>query len=362
MSTPSIKNLNDSSPTLASGYQNAKWQQGATSGNDPVTGYPIFPVSAEVPNSGGISNLTSNATAATGDCGKLLTFALSGIATYTLPATPPSVPDGSGTNRWHVDVQSEPSSSAALTIAATSPAKLDGVTGGSLSLGTGAGLRIFTDGTDYRTQRGNSTPGGPYPSTGAAAISQSTTPSTLNVSTEGVYDWLAPCTFQGIPRAKAWPPPNSKATGGWLLETFCWTSGASMVTFSGAIPALTSVRADDTSAALSGFSNGVAIQASTDTGEGFFFRMPADTYQRVLRIYTGVFSGVMTVTGVASDGSFSTVVTTLTAAPAASAVTVVKIVYNTARDGQHLNVTVRLTTNSGSTPNISCQAVTLAAS
>jgi hypothetical protein len=154
MATPSIKNLNDSSPAAATGYANAKWQQGSSSGDDPTSGYPIFPASVETPNAGGVAKLTANATAAAADCGKLLSFTLSGTATYTLPATAPSVPDGGGTNRWKVALRNDASSSAALTVAATSPAKLDGTAGGSFTLAAGAGCDVFTDGTDYFSEKG----------------------------------------------------------------------------------------------------------------------------------------------------------------------------------------------------------------
>lgn len=360
MATSSIKNLNDTTPAPNSGYQNGKWQQ-VSAGTDPTTGLPLFDGSVELPADGGVSKLTGSATAAAGDCGKLLSFTLTLVATYTLPATPPSVPDGGGTNRWKVALQNGPASSASLTVAATSPAKLDGTTAGSFVLNSALGCAIFTDGTDYFTERGNG-PGTPsYPGTGSGSISQSTIPSTLNLTTEGIYDWLATSTFTGIPRTKAWPPPNSKMLGGYLFESFCWTTAASIFNFSGALPALTSTASDDTARGLSGFTTGVGLTATTDTGEGYCFKVPADTFQRVLRLYTGVFSGTITIVARASDGSFTDLTDTLVSAAGAGVGTVWKITYKTARDGQWLLISVRLTTNLGSTPNVTCQAITLAA-
>lgn len=149
----------DNTPAAASGYQLGKFQKGPTSGTDPTFGLPIFPLSVETPASGSVLKKTANYTAAAGDCGMLVSFALSGAATYTLPATPPSVPDGGGTNRWKASPQNSPTSTAALTVAATTPAKLDGVTAGTLVLGAATGVNLYTDGTDYFTERGASSGG-----------------------------------------------------------------------------------------------------------------------------------------------------------------------------------------------------------
>lgn len=71
-------NLNDSSPAAPSGEQNVKWQIGATSGNEPTTGYPIFPVSAYLPlligdsGSGGVSGAVPAPAAGDAAAGKVL--------------------------------------------------------------------------------------------------------------------------------------------------------------------------------------------------------------------------------------------------------------------------------------------------
>lgn len=160
MATGSELDFRDNTPAAGSGYQLGKFQKGPTSGTDPVYQLPIYPLSVEMPANGGVSKLTAGATAAIGDCGKLLSFTLSGAATYALPATPPSVPDGGGTNRWKVAAQNETGSTASLTLSATSPAKLDGTTAGTLALTPGSGVQIYTDGTDYFTERGVTSPVG----------------------------------------------------------------------------------------------------------------------------------------------------------------------------------------------------------
>jgi hypothetical protein len=44
-----IINLNDLTPAPPAGEQNIHWQKGATVGNDPETGYPIYPASGNMP-------------------------------------------------------------------------------------------------------------------------------------------------------------------------------------------------------------------------------------------------------------------------------------------------------------------------
>src|ERR1035441_2183675 len=53
-----VINLNNSSPAAPSGDQNVTWQKGASTGTDPSTGSPIYPVSAYVPLSLGTLGLT----------------------------------------------------------------------------------------------------------------------------------------------------------------------------------------------------------------------------------------------------------------------------------------------------------------
>ncbi len=44
-----IINLNNSTPAAPSGAINVAWQKGSSSGTDPATGVPIYPVTANVP-------------------------------------------------------------------------------------------------------------------------------------------------------------------------------------------------------------------------------------------------------------------------------------------------------------------------
>lgn len=352
-----IINLNDTTPAPTTGNQNVTWQMGPSSGTDPLTGEPIYPVSAQIPSIAGLatkSGVQQQSYTYAADTG-----AANAYAVTLSPA--PSIVAGSV-----VVFKAANSNSGASTLAvnggtAKAIKKQVSVSLASGDITAGEMTVVMFDGTNWQLQVPGSGPFG-YPTTGAASVAQSSTPPTLNLTTEGTYDWIAPPTYEGIPISKAWGPSNFKVLGGWLQRSFCWTSGPSLFTYTSATPTLTSAASDDSSTALTGFSTGVGITAGSNLGVGFFFCVPADSYQRVLRIYCGVFSGVVTLNAVASDSSFSALTGTLTASAGAGASTVFKITYNAARDGQWLNVSVRLTTNSGSNPNVTCQAVTLAAS
>lgn len=143
MSSPSIKNLNDTSPAAPAGSVNIKWQQGSTSGNDPETGYPVFPVSAYVAASGGVSVKTTNYTAVAADSGTLLSFNSGSTLTLTLPAAPPSA-------NWRIAVQNV--GAGVLTVSRNS-LNIDAAAA-NLTLSQASGVLIYTDGTNYFTERG----------------------------------------------------------------------------------------------------------------------------------------------------------------------------------------------------------------
>lgn len=71
----SILNLNDSTPAAPSGNQNVHWQKGSSTGNDPKTGYPIYPVSAYIPVGGGLTEVRETPSGALN--GANVTFTLS---------------------------------------------------------------------------------------------------------------------------------------------------------------------------------------------------------------------------------------------------------------------------------------------
>lgn len=141
MSDPTVSTYwNQTTPAPSSGMQAAVIQSDGATPQDSRT--------ISVPNTGGAVPKTGSYTAAAGDCGKLLSFNSGSAVTCTLPATPPSV----GANQWWVDVENI--GAGTLTLQTTSGAKLDGTVGGSLAVGQHSGCRVFTNGTDYYTQRG----------------------------------------------------------------------------------------------------------------------------------------------------------------------------------------------------------------
>jgi hypothetical protein len=73
-----VINLNDTSPAAPTNSRNGKWQKGATTGNDPTYGVPIFPVSVNMPDmvgdtgSGGADGLVPAPPAGSAAAGKFL--------------------------------------------------------------------------------------------------------------------------------------------------------------------------------------------------------------------------------------------------------------------------------------------------
>lgn len=121
-------------------------------------GAPLLRESFQVPNAGGTSVKTANYTAVAGDNGTLLSFADSSPIsphTLTLPATPSSLPaTPTGRIIWKITVQN--TGTAVLTIDRNGKT-IDGSTTNP-TLAQGSGMEIFTDGTNYFTERGGATP------------------------------------------------------------------------------------------------------------------------------------------------------------------------------------------------------------
>lgn len=144
-----VINLNDTTPAPSPGFQNAKWQKGATTGNDPTYGVPVFPVSDEVPNTGGTVVHTGSYTAVAGDCGVRLVFNSATAVTLTLPATPPFA-------QWTISVQNI--GAGVLTIARNG--LLIDTAAANLTVPQNCGVDISTEGTNYFTGRGISNTAG----------------------------------------------------------------------------------------------------------------------------------------------------------------------------------------------------------
>lgn len=155
-------NLDSSTPVAPAGYANVSWQKDI-SGN----------VSASLPSVGGVLTKVANYTTTASDCGKLHTFNSAGAVTLLLPATAPF-------NLWSIDIQN--TGVGTLTINPNTN-HIDGSLS-SLSLTTGQGIVVFTDGSSYFTMRGLASSGGgstgatgPVGATGTSGASGATGPS-----------------------------------------------------------------------------------------------------------------------------------------------------------------------------------------
>lgn len=96
-----------------------------------------------------------------GDRGKLVTHTNAGAVAVTLPD-----PGGSFISGWYYDTQNR--GAGTVTITRGTSSTIDGAT--SIAMTTDQGLRIFSDGTNYFTQRGRSTGGaGTVTTTGSPA-------------------------------------------------------------------------------------------------------------------------------------------------------------------------------------------------
>lgn len=183
------------------------------------------------------------------------------------------------------------------------------------------------------------------------------------MTTEGTDDWFA---FGGssatIPRLLA-NGAHTKALNGFSGLSFDWVLPVSQTTYSstGSIP-ITTTLGDDTGGSLTSSTTYVGIYTATAgiISYGCRFVARADAAARTMKIYGGVFSGVITVTAHLSDASAADATSTHNTGAGVNADRMWTVVYNAARDGQVLEVTMLLTTNSGSSPNIHISGITVA--
>lgn len=205
-----------------------------------------------------------------------------------------------------------------------------------------------------------------YPTQGACVITNFANPATLNLTTAGGRDWLAPNGTATIPRQLTTPHAKALREGPGLLNTFDYIFGqatgtTSTGTHSFTNPSMSATVTDDLgNGGLSAQTGGQGISNnSTATGWGFRVIVPADTFQRTLTLYTSIFSAAVTVTVSVSDGSFTTKTLVFDSGAATTVEEAFQIAYNSGRDGQWLMVDVVVTTNHGSTPAVNYAAMTL---
>lgn len=133
-------NLNDTTPAAPTGFQNNKWQADAPGADRNVSNYH--------PNIGGVNAQTGTTyTVQASDNGKLITFSNGSAIACSLP-------DASGFDPQFTFAVTNLGAGTVTITPATSPSTchIDGAA--SLVLTTGQGAHIYSDATDYFTERG----------------------------------------------------------------------------------------------------------------------------------------------------------------------------------------------------------------
>jgi hypothetical protein len=178
----------------------------------------------------------------------------------------------------------------------------------------------------------------------------------IDLSAEGTQDWFAPA-------GNTSGNYHSRAFGGEIMKSFDWiTAGQNLFTQGSSFTVSSTASDDATGNALIAFSTDQGVYTTgSASGFGFRFRVPANsTGTRTLKIYSSVFSGAATLTAHLTDGSAADVADVVDDQGAGGYNFFVwTINYESAHDGQELQVVVNLSTNYGNSPNIKFMAATL---
>ena len=176
--------------------------------------------------------------------------------------------------------------------------------------------------------------------TASISIADAAVPVSLNLTTEGTYDWIYSAgnfsTYFDIQ-----PFSYRKASGGRLISDLWFMgSGSTFGSFTGG----TTFTWTATDAENGASPTGALGIFTAGVNNGFRLKVPADTFKRVLRLYSGVTTGVVTVTCTFSDGSIAPVTHSTASGSSSNMFT---ITYNAVHSGQYMMVTVVLTTDNG---------------
>ena len=204
-----------------------------------------------------------------------------------------------------------------------------------------------------------------YPAaSGSCAITTSASaPSTINLTAEGTLDWFAPGAYAysnyRVTDVSITGGPsvgNAKRFGGdWIRQSFDFVGSA---TNRSGYVSPTRCTASDNIQNTGAYNNAAGVYVGGALGlYGYRFRVPADTFTRVLRIYGGTYIGVATLSVCSSDGSIASA----SAVSVANGPYVFTTTYSTARDGQALIVEV-LYTSGDAVGNLAVDAMTLGTS
>ena len=186
--------------------------------------------------------------------------------------------------------------------------------------------------------------------TGTMFISSGSQANT-NVATEGNMDWMTLTTSSfNPPRAQSAGGVHSRRGGGWIMESFGWVfAGQSSMTFASYTSAFqkTTNQKDTTAAATLSANTQASFMQSTlnpTSGWGFYFRVPASTQTRTLRLAHNQYSDVAVVSASLTDNSAGPLSVIHSAGSGSGIEKLTTITYNASRECW-LNVSVTVLAN-----------------
>jgi len=146
------------------------------------------------------------------------------------------------------------------------------------------------------------------------------------------------------------------------MKSFDWVTAGNTLFTQGSSHSINSAASDDAAGlSLASFTTDQGVFTSgSGTRFGFRLRAPANSSEvRTLKVYCSVFSGALTLTARLTDGSAADVTDVVDVGAGGFNFFVWTITYQSARDGQEIELSGILTTNRGSRPNVRFVAATL---
>lgn len=198
---------------------------------------------------------------------------------------------------------------------------------------------------------------------GSIVIAQAALPGSLDMEAEGTLDYFSMGNTATDPlRSIAAGTVHAPTYGGHMQVSADWVhaSGTSQSAYTSGLPRTTGLHdlatvpfAAQTAARF------ISTPTAGITHFGIRFRVPAARQVRVLRVYADHWSCVATLAASLTDGSAPDASDTINTGAGAGAARKWTVTYNSAAGGD-ICVSLLVTTNHGSTPNIGFLAATLA--
>lgn len=274
MGSPAI-NYNDTLPAAPSGSVNNKWQTDASASPVPISTYTPPMTSTEpgavpTPPNDATKVLRGDATWGAPPAASLTLEELTDVA-ITSPSDGDMVVWNAATSKWV----------KALLVAGTNVTITNDVDSSGEIIISAAG-------------------GGGGGGVDAISVAFNARPSTVDLTTEGTLDWWYANGQDGLP-VDTLLNPSSKVLGGESIKVRMVGSN-SPGTYGDSATSLSWAAGDSSTSPIAGSGQNTGIFNSGGAGYGFSVAAPADTYQRVLRIYMGSSSGTFAAQAVLSDG------------------------------------------------------------